>query len=170
LLSLAAVAAGAPSAAELFGPKPVRDLGYEEIIELIIKSDHVKDWEGIQCPDREVTFYKHDPNLRFEFLHTDEGIQCRDFREPWANKFSHCSATGYFHDLYYGNTLLGRFILVAVDGARALLPLPRNNDNLTVSKINYAVAKIHDVLGTLDQYMNMAGMRVEQFNRFSHKS
>jgi RsiW-degrading membrane proteinase PrsW (M82 family) len=62
LLSLAAVAGGAPTAAELFGPKPVRDLSYEEIIELIIKSDHTKDWEPAHRGDREVTFYKQDPN------------------------------------------------------------------------------------------------------------
>ena len=68
-------------------------------------------------------------------------------------------ATGYWVDIYYGASHITsmRNILVAVDGARAMLPIPRQK-GITgqiseVLPLDYKYAQIFDNLGALDDYM-----------------
>ena len=98
----------------------------ENIEKVILSSDPANDWNYETDDVHSVTSYKKDMNLRFEIRYIDDGIQCRDFKEPWANRHPDPSATGYWCDLFYGSTRVERFILVAVDGARAMLPIPKN--------------------------------------------
>jgi len=108
-------------------------------------------------------------NLRFEIGYMDDGVQCKDFREPWANRHPDPSATGYWCNLYYGSTLVKKLILVAVDGGRAMLPIPqRGRKNMRSDRVlplDYKVAQIHDRLGTLEEYMSRSGLMVEKTGR-----
>ncbi len=136
----------------------------DNIERVILQSDPVADWIGHADSEKSMYSYAHDVNLRLEMLNDDRGIQCEDFREPWANKFPDRRATGYWCNLFYGATQIDRYILVAVDGARALLPTPRldleNSSMLQVRTIDYKVAQIYDTIRTLDQYMKSAGLHV----------
>ena len=76
------------------------------------------------------------------------------------------SATGYWCDLFYGSTHISRYVLVAVDGARALLPIPKTGAigerPAQALPLEYKIAQIHDTLGTLTEYMHMAGITVSE--------
>jgi hypothetical protein len=95
-----------------------------------------------------------------------EGMQCEEFQEPWANRHPDPRATGYWCQLFYGASLIGQWVLVAVDGARAMLPLPALGPDRQhpgpVPVLDYKIAEIHDSLGTLQQYMVRSGLVVEQ--------
>lgn len=136
----------------------------DNIERVILESDPITDWVGHADNEKSVYSYAHDVNLRLEMLNDDRGIQCDDFREPWANKFPDQRATGYWCNLFYGSTQIDRYILVAVDGARALLPIPRFDSNgasrLHVRPIDYKVAQIFDTIKSLDQYMASAKLCV----------
>ncbi len=136
----------------------------ENIERVILNSDPRNDWSLHSDPTKTVCSYKQDVNLRLEMRNDESGVQCEDFREPWANKFPDRSARGYWCDLYYGSSHIGRYVLVAVDGARALLPLPRHGAPGKrphhVLPLDYRIAEIHDALQTLDQYMRDAGLEV----------
>lgn len=133
---------------------------------VILESDATVDWNKHNDMAKSVFSYARDMNLRFEMLNDGRGVQCADFREPWANKFPDGSATGYWCDLYYGSTQIARYVLVAVDGARAMLPIPKKGAPgerpTQVLLLEYKVAQIHDTLGNLDDYMRRAGLTVSR--------
>lgn len=108
--------------------------------------------------------YVHNPSLRFEMSHLDDGVQQEHFVAPWANKHPDPKAVGLWCDLFFGSTLIERFILVGVDGMRALVPLPRKLDRTPggseIQPLDYKVAKIHDSLNTLDEYIKRSGLSV----------
>jgi len=62
--------------------------------------------------------------------------------------------------VYYGATRLKEFILVFVDGGRALLPLPKYALDLSVEPIRYKIALIFDQFDNCDEYeyMKRAGL------------
>ena len=150
------------------GPSPSVSLSSnptkENIERAILESDAKIDWSRGGDDNRSVVSYVHDMNLRFETLFTDDGKQCDDFREPWANCHPDPNATGYWCNLYYGTTLVERFILVSVDGARAMVPVPKvGKDGYrpdTVLPLDYKVAQIHDSLETLDEYLERSHLKV----------
>jgi hypothetical protein len=96
--------------------------------------------------------------------HSDEGIQNNNFREPWANRHPHAEATGYWCEMFYGATLIERFILVGVDGGRALVPIPKDGRVMghpdVIRRFDYQIAKVFDTLNTLDEYIRRSGLRV----------
>lgn len=136
----------------------------ENIERVILESDPTAEWIGHADNERSVYSYAGDVNLRLEMLNDECGVQCEDFREPWANKFPDRRATGYWCNLFYGSTQIDRYILVAVDGARALLPIPKlghqGSAQMEVLPIEYKVAQIYNNIKSLDQYMKMAELRV----------
>lgn len=134
-------------------------------IEKVVLSSHpIDDWNHQTDSVRTVSSYKHDMNLRFEIKYIEDGVQCADFKEPWANCHLDPSATGYWCSLFYGSTLVEKFILVAVDGARAMLPVPKKGGpdarSTQVLPLDFKVAEIHDTLGTLPEYMRRSGLGV----------
>lgn len=159
-LAHAATAASAPVFS--LSSAPTR----ENIERVVLESDSRHDWSVHSDTTKTVSSYKHDVNLRLEMRNDDSGIQCTDFKEPWANKFPDRSATGYWCDLYYGSTHVARYVLVSVDGARALLPIPKRGPPgqrpNQVLPIEYKAAEIQDTLNTLEQYMRGAGLTVAQ--------
>ena len=134
----------------------------KNIEKVILASRPMDDWNHENDSVRSVSSYKRDMNLRFEIKYMDEGIQCADFKEPWANRHPDPSATGYWCNLFYGSTLVEKFILVAVDGGRAMLPIPKkgvpDTRPMQVLPLDYKVAQIHDTLGTLAEYMKRSGL------------
>ena len=148
---------------EWIRPDPLKKPSRENIQQVVMKSDPRSDWIRAQTNLRQVVSYRANPSLRFEASFLEDGIQCENFRERWANRHPDPSATGYWRDLYFGPTLIQRFILVGVDGGRALLPPPRGTDGVpggdVVQPLDYQVARIHDTLGTLDEYLRRSGLR-----------
>jgi hypothetical protein len=154
---------GSPSIAEFIVPdrKAVRHMTYQELLDFILTTNSKQDWQGVSTTVSSEYFLKEDPRLRFRSLHGDEGIQNEDFREPWANRHPDNHATGYWHDLYYDGQFIERYILVAVDGARARIP-PPNLKTKKIEPLNYRIAQIFDVSGTLDEYIERSKIELSQ--------
>lgn len=151
-----------PSVAEYFLPnrKPVRYMSLEEILDFIPTTDPIKEWHGVSRDWSSEMYLREDPRLRFRAKFTDDGIQQENFVAKWANKHPDSSATGYWYELYYDGAFLDRIILVAVDGTRAMIPPPEFKSG-KISLYNYHVAKIHDTLKTLDEYIKRSKLKVE---------
>ncbi len=135
---------------------------FNYIEQCISLSDPREDWERVSTDASSAAVNKRDVNLRLEINYLEEGKQCPDFKEEWANCHPDSRATGYWCNTYYGSTHVSRNILVSVDGGRAMLPIPRQkgiDGKLTeVFPFDYRVAQIFDTLGTLDQYMMRSGL------------
>lgn len=151
----------APNAAKLGTLKPP-SLGF--IQDMIRYCDPSEDWERVSLDMSNIRVNKRDVNLRLAMHITSEGTQCENFTEAWANRHPDPNATGYWCEILYGSTLVARTILVSVDGARALLPVPRQRDSAgNISEIlmyDYRIAQIFDTLGTLDEYIRRSNLSV----------
>ena len=149
-----------PSIAEYLYPdrKPVKQMSYDELLAFIPTTNYKDDWKGLSTHEASEFFLKEDPRLRFRTRYSEDGIQAMDFREEWANYFLHPRATSYWHELYYDGAFIHRTILVSVDDGNALLPAPDVYSN-KVHDFEYAVAKIHDVLGSVDIYLGKSGLQ-----------
>ena len=141
--------------------KKFDNLTTDEILE-VVKDSILDDWDVNISQDAEIAVFKKNPSLRIEIKHTDEFIHNDDFREKWANKFPDPHATSYYYHAYYGATRLKEFILVSVDGGRALLPLPKSVMDLSIEPIRYKIALIFDRFGSCDEYMKRAGLFLEK--------
>ena len=95
--------------------------------------------------------YKKDLNLRIERADDD-----RDFNEPWAIKFPDKNARAINYRVFYNNSFVEEKMLVAVDGFRATLPLPKSSQDLSVNKSDVNFARIVDVGTQFDNYLNRA--------------
>lgn len=119
--------------------------------------DPQEEWGKVSTEISSIAINKRDVNLRLVMNYLDEGKQCDNFQEEWANRHPDHHATGYWCDIYYGATHVARNILVSVDGGRAMLPLPRQrgiDGKITeVLPFDYRIAQIFDSLGSLDEYM-----------------
>jgi hypothetical protein len=138
------------------------ELTTNEILD-IVKDSSTDDWDVNYRQDAEIAVYKNNPVLRIETRHIDEFILNEDFSEKWANQFPDPHATSYYYHLYYGSTRLKDFILVSVDGGRALLPLPKYPTNLEVEPLRYKIALIFDQSGSCDEYMKEAGLFLAKY-------
>ncbi|MCP4140863.1 MAG: hypothetical protein GY755_11330 [Chloroflexi bacterium] len=156
---------GLPHLAEFILPsrKPVKNMTHDELLQFVKDSNPKEDWKGISISNDWVSevFLKEDPRLRFRAKYTEEGVQNDDYQDEWANKHPDPKAIGYWYDLYYDGNLIDRFILVAVDGARAKIP-PPDSGTKKIRLMDYKVAQIHDVIGTLDEYILRSNLAVEQ--------
>ena len=140
-------------------PKAIRDMDIDEMKAVIVRSSYKEDWRRIGTNISLNYSFKNDPNLRIVHSYGDDGVQNPNFQEAWANKFPDPKAIGHYYDVYYGNALLERVILVYVDGGRADLPLP-NRSTLVTGAFTYAIARINDSMDTLEKYMQWAGISV----------
>ncbi len=131
-------------------------------IQNIVRDSSNEEWSRAQGAfGRDVRFYNEDVNLRAEiWYHEDAGTHKTDFKEAWANKHPDPSATSYYVFLFYGSSPIKQYILVAVDGGRALIPLPKVPEK-TISKEDYLIASLFDDIKTLDQYIKRSGLAIE---------
>src|SRR5258708_40045737 len=94
-----------------------------KVFDTIIQSDTQDHWQRFDYKRTERAVYKGDVNLRIE-SHLEEDLLVEDFAEEWATKLPDPHAHSYSYNIYYAATLVAQVVLVSVDGARALLPLP----------------------------------------------
>lgn len=99
------------------------------------------------------------------------GLKQNDnFQEDWANKPLNSRASSGLVDFFYSGILVYRDIYVAVDGGRALLPLPKTYRNsqtyqierLTVSEKRYTFFRLLNgvFISSYDRYVKDAGIEV----------
>lgn len=154
---------GLPHLAEFILPsrKPIKDMTHDELLCFVKESDPKDDWKGIS-PNNWLSevFLQEDPRLRFRAKYLDEGIQNDNYCDEWANRYPDPKAVGYWYDLYYDGNLIDRFILVSVDGGRANLPAPDWQTG-KIHQMEYKVALINDVLGTVDEYILRSKLEVD---------
>lgn len=130
-------------------------------ISRIMASSAASDWTSggyLSAAACTVAAYKNDVLLRLESAEDD--VHNDNFKEEWANNFPDPAAKSYYIRLYYGSTYLKCYILVSVDGARAMLPVPDSATMLRVTPERYLVASVFDTSGTLDKYMQSASLTV----------
>ncbi|MDH0961242.1 hypothetical protein N5C54_26080, partial [Pseudomonas chengduensis] len=149
---------GLPYAAEVLYPnrKAVRDMSHDEIMSFMVTTKSKSDWSGVSKNWSSERFLKEDPRLRMLMRHDEDGIQNDDFIDPWANKWLHPKATGYWCDIYYDRNLIERVVLVSVDDGACYLPTPVFESNV-VKELNYFCASSFDNLNNLDRYFSEAG-------------
>lgn len=117
-------------------------MNYNELFKLFHDSD-AEDWHPVYLQTGRVEAYlKSNLDVRVISSSEDEHIQNENFYADWANRWPNKKAVGYYYDLYYRNTLVTRFVLVSVDGSRALLPVPDSHDSNVVALSKYKVAEI----------------------------
>lgn len=156
---------------------------FENFISTIVESD-AEDWHRDHCGgpyfsyalgpvtqnDRLINLdynahesravYKPDIDISLEWglRHLD------DFKEPWAQTYSHDSAMSKFVDLNYRGRIVHRELVVFVDGARCILPPPMPEDddgNLKVPRSQVKFTKLLNALGgtgEFDHYFRHSGM------------
>ena len=138
-------------------------MSYDSIIKTVMNSDPKTDWERSyhRYNDHfECRFYAPDVNIRFENEVDNVGCSLSEsFLEDWAQEFPDKNATCTGFGLYYGATLIKTFTLVFVDGGRARLPVPKVGTTI-ISALDYKVAQLHDVAGSLDEYMKDANFTI----------
>ena len=128
---------------------------YRELLDAIATS-RKDDW--LFNDGKGVYTYMHDLNLRIVRRDIDHDSD-RFFGESWATRHPDKNAYRSMYDIYYGSSFVDEKLLVAVDGYRATLPLPRVNTNI-VSPEDYHFAQLVDQLDTLDEYMGRSGLEV----------
>lgn len=123
-------------------------MNYEKV-EKILANSSKDDW--ISNDDLGTFTYKHDLNL-----HINRSADDREFNEPWAIKFPDKNARAVDYKVFYNNSFVDEKMLVSVDGARAVLSLPKSPKDLSVKKANVNFARIVD---TGNQFSNYYGRK-----------
>lgn len=149
---------GLPYAAEALYPnrKAVRDMSHDEILSFMTTTNPRSDWSGVSKNWSSERFLKEDPRLRMLMRYDEDGIQNDDFIDPWANKWLHPKATGYWCDIYYDRNLIERIVLVSVDDGACFLPTPTFESN-KANELSYFCASNFDSLNNLGRYFSEAG-------------
>lgn len=131
----------------------------------ILCSDSKKDWNLSESSSEIAAVYLPDTKLRLVIPTKEDELQQKDFKEPWANCHPDSRATGYYCHICYSSSKVWYQILVDVDGGRAMLPMPPLSETggcIPIPKLAYKIAKIMDLTGRLDEYMQRSKLSVEQ--------
>lgn len=152
-----------PSIAEYVVPnrKPIRDMSSRELIEFLggTSTEH---WRRFETNWAWEAYLDEDPRLRLTCRYDDYGKHCDNFAEEWATKVSHDPVQSYYYDFVYDRALIERFILVAVDGNRALIPLPKSRAVLKITQLQYVIGEIaNKKTEDFVDYLGRTGVQVE---------
>lgn len=131
----------------------ISGMNYDEV-ENILATSKKDDW--ISNDELGTFTYKKDLNL-----HINRSSDDREFNEPWAKNFPDKNARAVDYKVFYNNSFVDEKMLVSVDGARAVLPLPKSPDDLTVKKSNVNFASIVDTGNQFSNYMERSGLKEE---------
>lgn len=147
-----------PTIADFLNPKSLRHMNLKELLFLVENSKR-DDWEIIyESRGDNIYIYRNDPSLLIQ-----EGeVIVEDFIEGWANKFSDPKAQSFYVSIIFNGTKIKNIIMVGIDGYRATLPLPKNQQNLTVNKLSYNVAKIIQDEENFLNYFSRANFSIEE--------
>jgi len=107
---------------------------YDEVKELIRNSEK-NDW--IHEDSLNTFTLKENVNIRIDREYIDEG-----FYEEWAEKHADSNTQKVYFTVYYNNSFIDQNLMVSVDGGRAVLPIPKSNDDLRVLREKYNLGKI----------------------------
>ncbi|MEK6913795.1 MAG: hypothetical protein AABW47_03960 [Nanoarchaeota archaeon] len=131
------------------------------IIQKIMNSK-VEDW---LFDDEEGAYtFKKDTCLTIK---RDSHENNREFNEGWVKRFPDGKAYVSYHKILYNSSLIKKVFLVAVDGYRMYIPLPKIDD-LTINKFQYQIGIIiNDSYGwesrgiwNYDSYLSKAGIKI----------
>lgn len=133
-------------------------MNYNDLVNLFHSSE-AEDWKVLHLDNGSTqAFLRTDIDLRIISSDWDEHVQNNNYVEAWAQKWPNKRTVGYFYDLHYRSTLIARYVLVSVDGGRALLPAPERPDALAVSRSAFKVAEIFNG-AKLYEYMEESGLQ-----------
>lgn len=102
--------------------------------------------------------YKKDLNLHIDRADYES---YREFNEPWATSHPDKNAVAVEYTIKYGSSFVDKKMLVSVDGHRASLPLPNSMNDLRAKASDVNFAKIVDVGGRVDEYLERSRIKVE---------
>lgn len=128
---------------------------YDELM-ATIRNSSAADWS--YKDNKGIFTFRADLDIRIEERGDNEYPKV--FREAWATKLPDPEARMECYDIYYRSSFVETFYLVAVDGFRATLPMPVPPENKVVLPAKYQLARAVDHQGTLDDYMQRAGLSV----------
>lgn len=127
-------------------------MSYDEVM-LTIEQSNKDQW--VYNDHKGIYTYKPNVDIRIE---EERGNEPKPFCAKWANEHLNPSANQKIYSIYYNCSFIKDFILVSVDGGRAMLPIPEAGSDL-ISKINYQYASIIDE-GELDDYITRSNLKV----------
>ena len=138
---------------------------YEELMETICGST-AGDW--LHLIEADMHTFRQDLNIRVERIDVDEAsaVSISDderfaFSQSLKQQVFGTDSQPLYYQICYGSSAVERFVLVAVDGGNARLPLPDSETNVVALK-DYQIAKAIDYLGTLDNYFKHANLTIEE--------
>lgn len=129
-------------------------MNYNEVENILANS---KKNEWIENDELGTFTYKNDLNLRIERSPNEI-----EFNETWATSFPDKNAKAIDYKVFYNNSFVDEQLLVSVDGARAVLPLPKSADDLTVKKADVNFARIVNVGNQFDDYLARSKFQEEK--------
>lgn len=125
-----------------------------EVKEILSKSSQ-DDWI---VDDESGSFtYKEDLNLHIQRADFDS---FRDFNEPWAKSHPDPDSRAIEYVVKYGNSFVEKHTLVAVDGFRATLPMPKSVNDLKVRASEVNFAKIVNIGDRVDEYLVRSNLEI----------
>jgi hypothetical protein len=144
-----------------------RKASYAKILDSI-GSSKPRDWVFNSIP-KEMGFhsvfaYKNDALLTI--VRDDNEEQDREFREDWATQFPDKDARFCIFRIYYAASLLEEVFMVALDGYRAFVPLPKIRKNrgthLEITRFQDSFARIVNfhTNSRYDEYLSLAKIAV----------
>jgi len=117
----------------------------------ILKDLDQNDW---YVAKETIIVYKDDVNLRIN------GIgQTNKFEEAWAINHPDSNACMIEYEIFYGATFIESKTLIAVDGFRAYLPMPKINTSI-IEREDYLFAKLITGNERLDEYIERSNLTV----------
>jgi len=141
-------------------PTPSATLSVEAILKLIYKSDQ-NDW--IYSDEKGLYVYRPNPDITIQKQYEPDQVD-REFHEDWSSKFSDTTAFRSIHKFFYRATPIGREFLIAVDGYRMYIPLPKSAMVLVITKNQYEFGQLINHFNpygeSYDEYLRRAGISV----------
>lgn len=131
----------------------------EEIMNILSTTSH-EDWihkeDGLLSDEPDSYTYREDVLLRIQKHPIDFSVKFT--REDWAINHSDPAAYKVLYDVYYNNSFIITKTLVAVDGCRAILPMPKRG----TTKIPFEDYKFATIVApdALDEYIGRSGLTV----------
>lgn len=117
-------AAGQPAPSPAFAPPA--ELSAADVMRRVLGSAP-SDWQHFEA--EELFVYQPDLHLTIAATGGDDNA----FDEPWVREFSDPRAFRFVYEVRWSATPIRRITLIAVDGHRVLLPLPRSSNRPTIT-------------------------------------
>lgn len=142
-------------------PLPIIAPSAQQLLTTVLESTQ-EDWEYFD--DRGLYVFRDNPELT---IHRPEIDFDRDiFHEDWSSRFPDPVAYRSPHEIRWRDTPVKVITLVAVDGFRLELPLPRSPMELTITREQYHFARLINQFSgwrnRYDEYLRRAGLSVEE--------